>query len=127
MKNRGLSPVFTWEFRVMIMNKKITIEQALEIATSAVSKELAELKIIAPDKLLEDEYLEAEHCWIFLRNKNIVIPPKDWFLNPGIDHDFQSSQTATPDSGSARFRENCGLPPDFLVFSLRGICCADNY
>lgn len=31
-------------------------------------------------RLLQDRWLEAEHCWIFFRTKEYNIPPEMWFI-----------------------------------------------
>jgi hypothetical protein len=60
---------------------KITFCHAKKIAEISVLSDIcrSNLQIIAPTKLLEDNYLETEYCWIFLRNKKIVVPSQNWF------------------------------------------------
>jgi hypothetical protein len=62
-------------------NMAIAIRHAQKIAESSVLNDICRfnLLITKPIKLLEDNYLEAECCWIFLRNKEIVIPLQNWF------------------------------------------------
>lgn len=31
-------------------------------------------------KALEDDFLEGDNCWIFFRNKEIVVRQENWFL-----------------------------------------------
>jgi hypothetical protein len=58
---------------------KITVDQARKMAENAVLEDIVRLNLIEPVRLLEDEYLEADYCWIFLRSKKIVIPHDRWF------------------------------------------------
>lgn len=64
------------------MNEKcqITFEQAREIAFSAACADVTGILKDIPSKLLDDEYLEAEHCWFFFRSKDVVIPSESWFV-----------------------------------------------
>jgi hypothetical protein len=61
----------------------ITLEHAQKMAEYPILFNICRsiLQTNDMEKLLEDDYLEAEYCWIFLRNKNIVVPPQDWFEN----------------------------------------------
>lgn len=57
-------------------SSNISVSQAREIATQLASYHLAELLSDGSVKLLRDKYLEAENCWMFFINEEIVIPPK---------------------------------------------------
>jgi hypothetical protein len=54
----------------------ITALRAREIATEAATYDLADLVADKTIPLLRDAQLEAENCWIFFRNPEIVIPPE---------------------------------------------------
>jgi hypothetical protein len=59
----------------------ISFVHARMIAENSVLRDIccSNLQTGDVEKLLEEDYLEAECCWIFLRNKNIVVPPQNWF------------------------------------------------
>jgi hypothetical protein len=59
---------------------KISFEQAQKIAENAVRSDISPVRLQGLNNLLEEDYLEAECCWIFLRSKKIVIPPEDCIL-----------------------------------------------
>lgn len=64
------------------MNKvtnQITFDQAKKQAENAVMSDIAHYENIEVCHPLEDEYFEAECCWIFLRNKKIIVLPTHWF------------------------------------------------
>jgi hypothetical protein len=52
----------------------ITLEQARLLAEESAAFFLSEFRSDPSVPLLQEHYLEAEHCWMFFRNKNIVIP-----------------------------------------------------
>lgn len=58
---------------------RITVEQARKIAEDAVMQERGQYENAEIEQALEDGFLEAEHCWIFLRNRKIVVLPENWF------------------------------------------------
>lgn len=56
------------------MTATMTLEQARKVASDLA---LSHLSIYWNDKsipLLQTENLEAEHCWLFFRNRAILIP-----------------------------------------------------
>lgn len=57
----------------------ITLNQARQMAEDAVMRDRSQYKSPEVQKALEDEFLEAENCWIFFRNKKIVVLPENWF------------------------------------------------
>ncbi len=56
-------------------NKQITFETARTIAENAARDQLEEY-VNEEMLFLDTEYKEAEYCWFFFRNKNIVGPPE---------------------------------------------------
>ena len=61
----------------------ISLDQARKIAEDAARMNLSDFLLDSPDKILRDEYLEAEYCWMFFRCRKIVVPPEaslrgDW-------------------------------------------------
>jgi hypothetical protein len=53
-----------------------TFEQAHESAESAARSHLKHFLDDESAPLLDERYLEAEHCWMFFRNKAIALPPE---------------------------------------------------
>ena len=51
----------------------IYFKEAKVIATKAASLEMKNF-IVDESKILDEYYLEAEHCWIFFKHPTIVIP-----------------------------------------------------
>ncbi|MFL9982207.1 hypothetical protein [Paraburkholderia sediminicola] len=62
------------------MNSQISFEQAREIAKSAAANDVKGIQVDDSKNLLDVDYLEAEYCWIFFRNKEIQIPSEQWFV-----------------------------------------------
>ncbi|MFC5475789.1 hypothetical protein [Paraherbaspirillum soli] len=60
---------------VNIIHTTITFEQAKRLAEESASFFLSDFLKDAATPLLQEHYLEAEHCWMFFRNKDIAIPP----------------------------------------------------
>jgi len=58
---------------------RITLAQARQMAEDAVMREKDQYENPDVQKALEDEFLEAENCWIFLRNRKINVLPERWF------------------------------------------------
>lgn len=54
----------------------ITLEDARKIATDIAAYDTARDVEDKSIPLLQDNYLEAEYCWILFRNKAIVIAPE---------------------------------------------------
>ena len=69
----------------------ISVEQARKIAEEAASPWLSSLVKNPSIPLLSEHYIEAEHCWIFFRNKDIFIPS---------DRPFSSGAYAVSKKGS---------------------------
>lgn len=61
--------------------KTINFEQAKQLAEKSASLFLSEFRPNPSVPLLQEHYLEAEHCWMFFRNKDIVIPPNRPFCD----------------------------------------------
>jgi len=57
----------------------ITLAQGRQVAEDAVMRDKIHYKNSELEQALEDDFLEAEHCWIFFRNRNIVVLPENWF------------------------------------------------
>lgn len=57
----------------------ITLAQARKMAEDAVMQDEAYYENSELEQALEEEFLEAEHCWIFLRNRKIIVLPENWF------------------------------------------------
>lgn len=59
----------------MMLNDEIDLGQARRIAEEQARIELSGF---APAEVncLQDDYLEAEHCWMFFKKKDIVVPPE---------------------------------------------------
>ena len=56
--------------------KQITMREAKKIAENAAKEQLqsyANSKI----SFLSDEFMEADYCWFFFRNKKIIGPPEE--------------------------------------------------
>lgn len=58
----------------------ITFEQARKIAEDAALRDVRSYLAAEQVQVLEDEWLEAEGCWFFFRNKKIIVPPENWFI-----------------------------------------------
>jgi hypothetical protein len=50
----------------------ITLNQARQMAEDAVMRDRSQYKSPEVQKALEDEFLEAENCWIFLEIKKLL-------------------------------------------------------
>jgi hypothetical protein len=58
------------------LNKEVSFCDAKNLAELSA---LGNLKNFLKDEktsLLREDYLEAEHCWVFFRNKEIIVPPE---------------------------------------------------
>jgi hypothetical protein len=58
---------------------KISWADARKIAEEAVLRDKDHYETQEFDAMLEDEFLEAEHCRIFFRGRRIVVKPESWF------------------------------------------------
>lgn len=58
------------------LHSMITLGRAREIASDVAAYNLAGFLADKTISLLQEEYLEAENCWMFFRNKAIVLPPE---------------------------------------------------
>ena len=78
---------------------EITVTQAREKAVAAVLRDLSHYESKNIDYPLEEEFLEAEHCWFFFRKKAIVVMPEHWFTKTydtfAISKDGAFSQVTT--------------------------------
>lgn len=54
----------------------ITFERARALAEREARSLLEHSLTDATIPALREEYLEADHCWMFFRNRDIVIPPE---------------------------------------------------
>lgn len=59
-----------------IRKQNITLERARKIATDIAIYDMASDVKNKSIPLLQEEYLEAENCWIFFRNRSILIAPE---------------------------------------------------
>ncbi|MGF6766245.1 hypothetical protein P3T24_006591 [Paraburkholderia sp. GAS33] len=57
-------------------SRAITLEEARKIATDMATYDTARDVKDKSIPLLQDGYLEADYCWMFFRNKVIVIAPE---------------------------------------------------
>jgi hypothetical protein len=58
------------------IDKQISLSDALKIAESAARRNLSCFLPREDATVLAGEYVEAEHCWMFFRSKEIFVPPE---------------------------------------------------
>ena len=58
------------------MSRLLDLEAARSKAQLSACEILGRLYSGAPADVLEAKYVEAEHCWMFFRNRSIYIPPE---------------------------------------------------
>lgn len=58
---------------------QISLVQARQLAVDAVMRDRNHYATVEIEEALEGDFLEAEHCWIFFRNRKIVVASGDWF------------------------------------------------
>ena len=58
------------------LNEQISLSDAITIAESAAYRNLESFFTEEGTKVLADDFVEGEHCWIFFRNKEIFVPPE---------------------------------------------------
>lgn len=58
---------------------QITLAQGRQLAEDAVMRDKGHYENSEFEQALEDDFLEAEHCWIFFRNRKIIVLPENWF------------------------------------------------
>jgi hypothetical protein len=60
-------------------DKRISLSDAMKLAENAARRNLSCFLPREDAKVLAGEYVEAEHCWIFFRSKEILVPPEGEF------------------------------------------------
>ncbi|HEY4162470.1 MAG TPA: hypothetical protein VGM59_05355 [Dongiaceae bacterium] len=63
--------------------REITFDEARALAEQEAHRILAPFMKTAEQAALSKDYLEAPHCWMFFKNKEIVIP-RDQIIGNGI-------------------------------------------
>ena len=58
----------------MRTEQEIDFDRAREIAIGFLTSHIPEFLTKSYSSFLEESYVEHEDCWIFYRNKNIIIP-----------------------------------------------------
>ena len=59
--------------------KVVTLDEARELARRTGAESWSRYIPQDCDDCLVERYLEAEHCWFFFRNPEIIVPDENWF------------------------------------------------
>ena len=58
------------------ISQTISLDEARKIATEQAAYHLEAIRKDKSMPLLQDSYLETDYCWMFFRNKGIVLAPE---------------------------------------------------
>lgn len=101
------------------IGKPIDWQQARQLAEQAVMRDVDSYESREVQKALEDEFLEAEHCWIFFRNREISVRPEKWFTRAynafAISKTGAFSQIATLEYDEAQLNAYLNVMSDYFA------------
>lgn len=100
---------------------KITLADARKIASNIAKLDVPIDFSEAAGTLLEDAYVEAEYCWIFFRNKAIVLPAERALSDFAYCVSKKGTARSIPDysSDSVRLKEYLAIISNY--FEQRGL------